>query len=57
MGFLANVVDISVEEKLQPTNVPVVKEYVEVFPEELPGLPLEREISFEIELMPRTANL
>ena len=51
MGFLASAVDRSKEEKLDPTNVPVVKEFVEVFPEELPGLPPMREISFEIELL------
>ena len=40
MGFLAPVVDKSKEEKLGSTNVPVMKEFVETFPEELPGLPL-----------------
>ena len=32
MGFLASAADISKEEKLDPTNVLVVKEFVEVFP-------------------------
>ena len=39
MGFLVSAVDKSKEEKLDPTNVSVVKEFVEVFPEELLGLP------------------
>ena len=40
--------EISLEE------VPVVREYPDVFPEDLPGLPLDREIKFEIELAPGT---
>ena len=52
-GYLANMVDKNIEvEDLLPENVPIVKEYVDVFPENLPGLPPEREISFEIKLLP-----
>jgi hypothetical protein len=32
----------------------VVREFPEVFPEELPGLPLERDVEFSIELKPGT---
>ena len=35
-------------------NVPVVCEFPDVFPEELPGLPLEREIEFCIDVVPGT---
>ena len=35
---------ISIEEKLTIESVPVVKEYVDVFPKDLPRLPLEGEI-------------
>ena len=35
-------------------SVPVVSEFPDVFPDELPGLPPEREIDFSIELMPDT---
>ncbi|WRX29424.1 Reverse transcriptase domain - like 10 [Theobroma cacao] len=35
-------------------QVSVVKEFVDVFPEELPGLPPEREIEFCIDLIPDT---
>jgi hypothetical protein len=31
-----------------------VQEFADVFPEELPGLPLERELEFTIDLKPRT---
>ena len=52
MGFLGSAVDKSKEKKLDSTEVPVVREFVEVFPEKLPGLPRPREISFEIKLLP-----
>ncbi|KAK1402702.1 hypothetical protein POM88_002307 [Heracleum sosnowskyi] len=35
-------------------NIPVVNEFEDVFPEDLPGLPPDREIKFAIELAPRT---
>ena len=34
--------------------MPVVSVFLDVFPDELPGLPPAREIKFEIELMPET---
>ena len=36
-------------------EIPVVNEYPDVFPEELPGLPPERAVEFSIELLPGTA--
>ena len=50
-------VDKTQETKNGPEEVPIVKEFIEVFPEELPGLPPEREISFEIELLPGSAPI
>jgi hypothetical protein len=35
-------------------NLPVVREFVDVFPEELPGLSPERELEFTIDLKPGT---
>ncbi|XWS60822.1 hypothetical protein CRYUN_Cryun07bG0070400 [Craigia yunnanensis] len=35
-------------------QIPIVKEFSDVFPEELPGLPPEREIEFCIDLIPDT---
>ena len=35
-------------------DVPVVREFLDVFPEELPGLPSDREIKFGIDLVPGT---
>ena len=36
-------------------KIPIVREFLDVFPEELPGIPLEREVDLSIEIMPRTA--
>ena len=42
---------------LTPEDVPIVREYVDIFPKDLPGLPPEREISFEIELLSGAAPI
>jgi hypothetical protein len=39
------------------SEVRVVNEYLDVFPEELPGMPPDREIEFAIELVPDTAPI
>ena len=38
-------------------EVPVVCEYPDVFPEELPGMPPDRDIDFIIELVPGTGPI
>ena len=38
-------------------EVPVVKEFPDVFPEELPGMPPDRDIEFLIELLPGTGPI
>ena len=38
-------------------DVPVVCEYSDVFPEELPWLPPDRDIEFAIDLVPSTAPI
>jgi hypothetical protein len=38
-------------------DVPVVCEYPNVFPEELPGLPPDRDVEFVIDLVPGTAPI
>ena len=38
-------------------QIPVVCEFPDVFSDELPGLPLDRDIEFGIELIPRTAPI
>jgi len=39
--------------ELEPKDIPVVQEFLEVF-QEVPGLPPDREIEFVIELVPGT---
>ena len=36
---------------------PVVDEFPDVFPDDLPGMPPDRDIEFIIELLPRTAQI
>ena len=52
-GFLATVLDSTIgEPKLE--DIAVVCNFPDVFPQELPGLPPEREVEFVIELASRT---
>ena len=37
--------------------IPVVSEYPDVFPKELPGMPPDKELEFAIDLVPRTAPI
>ena len=39
------------------TSIPVVCEFLDVFPEDLPGLPPDREMEFSIELEPGTTPI
>ncbi|XP_040999715.1 uncharacterized protein LOC121245871 [Juglans microcarpa x Juglans regia] len=55
-GFLACVVEAPKEE-LMLEQILVVKDYPEVFPEDLSGLPPEQEVEFAIELVPGTTPL
>ncbi|XP_074342558.1 uncharacterized protein LOC141680155 [Apium graveolens] len=52
-AYLAHVRDVD-KEPLKIEDIPVVKEFRDVFPDELPGLPLDREIEFRIDLVPGT---
>lgn len=38
-------------------NIPVIQEFADVFPEEIPGLPPKRDIDFSIELVPGAASV
>jgi hypothetical protein len=38
-------------------KIPVVCDYPDVFPDELPGMPPDRDIEFAIELQPGTAPI
>ncbi|KAJ8755156.1 hypothetical protein K2173_018954 [Erythroxylum novogranatense] len=54
-AYLAHVVDTWVEQRLQ--DIPVIREFLDVFPDELPGLPPDQEIEFEIDLILGTAPI
>ena len=43
------------ENDLKLEDIPIVRDYPDVFPEDLSGLPLEREVEFIIDLAPGTA--
>ena len=50
----------NVANAIQPValaDIPVVCEFPDIFPDELPGLPPDREIEFKIELLPGTAPI
>ena len=53
-AYLTHVID-KCPSKVTAKNVPVVCEFPDVFPEDLSGLPLDREFEFEIELLPSSA--
>ncbi|GKC69377.1 reverse transcriptase domain-containing protein [Tanacetum coccineum] len=44
-------------DKKRLEDIPVVREFLEVFPEDLPGLPLVRQVEFQIDLIPRAAPI
>ncbi|XP_075482811.1 uncharacterized protein LOC142523059 [Primulina tabacum] len=52
-GFLVYAVDLSQDER-RISDISVVCEFPDVFPEEIRGFPPEREFEFSIELMPGT---
>ena len=52
-GYLACVVEIGKERTLVDA-IPVVREFPNVFPDDIVGLPPDREVEFTIDLIPRT---
>jgi hypothetical protein len=55
LGFLACATEDKLEAKIE--EIPVVQEFTDVFPNELPGMPPDREIEFTIDLLPGTAPI
>ncbi|XP_075080213.1 uncharacterized protein LOC142165745 [Nicotiana tabacum] len=56
IGYIYHLVRVHDMEVKYPTlqSVPIVNEFPNVFPDELPGLPPEREIDFAIDMLPDT---
>ncbi|GJU20346.1 putative reverse transcriptase domain-containing protein [Tanacetum coccineum] len=56
--FLAHVTTKEIEDKSEEKrleDVPIVQDFPEVFPEDLPGLPPTRQVEFQIDLVPGAA--
>jgi len=53
-AFLAHIVDKSVAKK-SISDVPIVRDFPDVFPDDLPGLPPTRQVQFRIDLVPGAA--
>ncbi|XP_074299882.1 uncharacterized protein LOC141631060 [Silene latifolia] len=54
--IISHVRDMCVEEP-SATDKPVVGEFGDVFPDEIPGLPTKKDIDFSVELKPRTGPI
>ena len=57
MGYLAYVVDTQFGKQDLVSDVLVVREFIDVFPEKLPGVPPERQVEFMIDLVPSAAPI
>nr|GFC91054.1 putative reverse transcriptase domain-containing protein [Tanacetum cinerariifolium] len=56
--FLANTTSTEDEDKSKGKHlkdIPIVQEFLEVFPEDLPGIPPTRKVEFRIDLVPGAA--
>ena len=51
--FLALILE-SKRGQVDVEKIPIVREFLDVFPEVLTGIPLEREVDLSIEIVPRT---
>ena len=43
--------------QIELENILIVREFSDVFPKELPGIPLEREVDLSIEILPGTTPI
>ena len=55
-GFLASVLDTT-RTDIKIETILVINEFPDVFPEDLPGLPPDRDVEFAIDMMPGTAPI
>ncbi|XP_073016198.1 uncharacterized protein [Primulina eburnea] len=51
-GFMIYALDVAQEERLKVSDIHIVKDFPNVFPDEIPGFLSQREIYLSIELMP-----
>ncbi|XP_073064078.1 uncharacterized protein [Primulina eburnea] len=57
VGYLTSVLDTRKESRIQLQDIDVVQDYPDVFEEDVPGLPPDREVEFVIDLIPGTAPI
>ena len=55
-AFLVLILDFK-REQVNFENIPVIREFLDVFPEELSGVPLEREVDLSIEVIQGTTPI
>nr|GFD22220.1 putative reverse transcriptase domain-containing protein [Tanacetum cinerariifolium] len=58
--FLENITTRTIKDKSEEKrleNVPIVRDFSEVFPKDLPGLPPTRHVEFQIDLIPGVATV
>ncbi|XP_075478786.1 uncharacterized protein LOC142519635 [Primulina tabacum] len=53
-GFMIYDLDVAQEDRLKVSDIPIIKYFPDVFPDEIPGFSPQREIDLSIELMPGT---
>lgn len=56
-GFLAYIIDTLDEGRKSIEDVPIVRDFSDVFPEDLLEVPPERQVEFQIDLVPGTAPI
>jgi hypothetical protein len=49
--------EVHVVQAKSTVNIPVVWEFPDVFLDDLPGLPLDHDVEFKIELLPGTTSI
>ncbi|GJX35057.1 hypothetical protein Tco_0246614 [Tanacetum coccineum] len=55
VAYLAYTIDAQVDK--QVVDVPIVEEFLDVFPEDLPGIPPDHQVEFRIDLVPNYREL
>nr|GFC58336.1 putative reverse transcriptase domain-containing protein [Tanacetum cinerariifolium] len=53
--FIIRVMEKKKSDEKRIEDIPVVREFPDIFPKDLPGLPLIRQVEFQIDLIPRAA--
>jgi len=49
--FVVHIIDTENNEDIKLVDIPIIRDFADVFPEEVSGLPPKRELDFSIELV------